>query len=282
MAPYLRTLLVNVTLTALLLGAGPPAAAALAQAGGGADGWKVMAPVDLQGAAEAGLRTATGGGGAAAGQPEAPPASEGLPPGVEAQAPEEPPAAAPPAAAPPAPPARPAAAPSARPKPAGPAYMAEDQPFKLRDYEEPKLEAEAPWWQQTGGLILKLVVVIGLMLAALAFVRKVGGGKLPMGLAVGKGRNLVVLESTSLGPQHSMHLVSVGGDRLIVVGSSPQGLSTLATIDDPTQAAMLLAASRGQNTSFNQMYDMETVMQGPGGDAFRGALTDLGRRGGWD
>jgi flagellar biogenesis protein FliO len=148
----------------------------------------------------------------------------------------------------------------------------------LKDNAE---EGAHPYFSEGAGN-KTLVVVIGLMLGALAFVRKVGGGKLPMGLAVGKGRNLIVLESTSLGPQHSMHLVSVGGDRLIVVGSSPQGLSTLATIDDPTQAAMLLAASRGQNTSFNQMYDMETVMQGPGGDAFRGALTDLGRRGGWD
>ncbi|MEB3328550.1 MAG: flagellar biosynthetic protein FliO [Candidatus Sericytochromatia bacterium] len=275
MAPFTRTLLFIGTLTALWGGGGAVLPSALAQTAGGAEGWKVMTPVDLQAAAEAGLRDAAGGGGPRAGGGGLA-AGEGGGPGPEALPPAEPAEAAPSV------PPRPAAASTARPRPAGPAYMAEDQPFKLRDYEEPKLEAGAPWWQQTGGLIVKLVIVLGLMLAALAFVRKVGGGRLPMGLSGGRGRNLIVLESTSLGPQHSMHLVSVGGDRLIVVGSSPQGLTTLATVDDPAQAAVLLAASRGQNTSFNQLYDLESVMQGPGGDAFRGALTDMGRRGGWD
>lgn len=210
-----------------------------------------MAPVDLESAAEAGLRGALSGG-TAQGVPAAP-ARE---------------------VAPPPPPVQ---------KAAGPAYLQEDQPFKLRDYEEPKVQAEAPWWQQTGGMLVKLVLVVLVLLGTLLFLKRgTTGGKINFGFAAPKGRNLVVLETTNLGAQQAMHLVSVGGDRLIVVGASPAGLTTLATIDEPAQVQLLLAASRGQSAGFNQVYDLESLVQEPGGDILRGALTDLNRRGGWD
>lgn len=225
-----------------------------------------MAPVELQQAAEAGLK-----------QAPLPPSGLAPPPG--AAPPAEPPAPMnpPPAAVAPA-----VTPPVAKAKPAGPAYMQEDQPFKLRDYEEPKLNADAPWWDRTGGMLLKLALVVGMLLAALFALRKLTAGGGPLGLSLAKGRNLVVLETTTLGPGQAMHLVSVGGDRLLVVGASPQGLTTLACIDEPGQVQLLLAASRGQSTGFNQVYDLESVVQGQGGDMFRGALSDLNRRGGWD
>lgn len=232
-----------------LLGVASPAWAA--PEAEGADGWKVMAPVDLESAAEAGLRGAMTGGN---------PPPVGTPPAREVQPPAPPP-----------------------PKAAGPAYLQEDQPFKLRDYEEPKLQAETPWWQQTGGMLVKLILVVMLLLGVLFFLKRgSAGGKINFGFTAPKGRNLVVLETTSLGAHQSMHLVSVGGDRLIVVGASPAGLTTLATIDEPAQVQLLLAASRGQSTGFNQVYDLESLVQEPGGEMFRGALTDLNRRGGWD
>ncbi|MEB3285159.1 MAG: flagellar biosynthetic protein FliO [Candidatus Sericytochromatia bacterium] len=222
----------------------------------GAEGWKIMAPVDLEAAAEEGLRGAFSG--------------------REGQAP---------AAVPPPPrEAPPREAPSVTPpRNTSPAYLQEDQPFKLRDYEEPKLQAESPWWQQTGGMLVKLVLVVMLLVGVLWFVKRgSSGGRINFGFTAPKGRNLVVLESTHLGPQQTMHLVSVGGDRLIVVGASPSGLTTLATVDEPTQVQLLLAASRGQSTGFNQVYDLESLVQEPGGEMFRGALSDLNRRGGWD
>jgi flagellar biogenesis protein FliO len=132
-------------------------------------------------------------------------------------------------------------------------------------------------------MLLKLVVVVMLLLGVLLFLKRgSAGGRINFGFTAPKGRNMVVLETTNLGPQQAMHLVSIGGDRLIVVGASSSGLTTLATIDDPAQVQLLLAASRGQSTGFNHVYDLESMVQEPGGEMFRGALTDLNRRGGWD
>lgn len=252
-----------------LLAGGAPAFAADEPA----DGWKVMTPVQLEQAAEAALPPAgqAGGGAGTATTAEAPALA---PPAQDVAADVEPAAEAP-------------APKKAAPKPAkddGPAYLAEDQPFQLKDYEEPKPQAQAPWWQTLLGFVFKLAMVIGLIFGSMVVVKKLSGGNLPMGLQLNpKGRNLVVLESTQLGPNQGMHLVSVGGERLIVVGTGPQGLATLATIDDPNQVRLLLAATnqKGQNTAFGQMYDMESVVQEDGGDMFRGPLKDLGRRSGW-
>ena len=239
-----RPLLFAGLLIALLAGGAPALAADEA-----ADGWKVMSPVELEQAAEAALPvTGQAGGGAGVATTQA--------------------------------------APEAAPKPAtdGPAYLAEEQPFALKDYEEPKPQAATPWWQTALGFVFKLAIVLGLAFGSMVAVKKLSGGNLPMGLQLNpKGRNLVVLESTQLGPNQGMHLVSVGGERLIVVGTGPTGLTTLATIDDPNQVRLLLAATnqKGQNTAFGQMYDMESVVQEDGGDMFRGPLKDLGRRGGW-
>ena len=249
-------------LIALLVGGAP----AFAETEG-PDGWKVMSPVQLEEAAAAALPAAgQTGGGAGLAQPRDAVAQA---PAAQAPEPQAPTAQEPPPR-------------EARPE--GPAYLAEDQPFQLKDYEEPKPQTQTPWWQTLLGFVFKLAIVISLIFASLMLVKKLSGGQLPMGLQLNpKGRNLVVLESTQLGPQQAMHLVSVGGERLIVVGTGPQGLSTLATIDDPNQVRLLLAATnqKGQNTAFGQMYDMESVVQEDGGEMFQGPLRDMGRRGGW-
>jgi flagellar biogenesis protein FliO len=265
-----RTALLAGTLIALLAGGAP----AFAEADP-AEGWKVMSPVQLEQAAEAALPQA-GQAGAEAAQAADPAPAGG---GAGLAAPDPAAAEAAPEAVAPAP-----QKPAAKPKDDGPAYLAEDQPFQLKDYEEPKRQEQAPWWQTLLGFVFKLAIVLGLIFGSMVAVKKMSGGKLGLGLPLAaKGRNLVVLESASLGPAQQMHLVCVGGDRLIVVGSGPQGLSTLATIDDPHQVQALLAATnqKGQNTPFNQVYDMETVVQEADGDLFRGNLRDIGRGGRW-
>lgn len=162
----------------------------------------------------------------------------------------------------------------AAPAKAAPAYTKEDQPFKLRDYEEPKAAPPAPWWQQALGFVFKLGIVIGLIFASLGLIKKFSGGRISLPSA--KGRNLAVLESLQLGPQQSVHVVSLGGERLLVLGTSPQGVSTLAEITDPQQLKPFLNPGRGNATPFNQLYDMESVGTDHPQDLFTDAMRQVG------
>jgi flagellar biogenesis protein FliO len=166
-----------------------------------------------------------------------------------------------------------------------PAYMAEDQPLQLKEYDDPKPAEPEPWWKQLFGFLIKLVIVIGLVLGSLFVMKKVSGGKLNLSLPNTRGRNIVVLESTHLSPQQAIHLISLGGERLLVVGAGPQGLTTLTEITDPREMRPFLQAQKATTASaFNQVFDLESVVQDDGGDILKDALREqFGRnkRGGW-
>lgn len=170
-----------------------------------------------------------------------------------------------------APDALPAAAQAADATPK-PAYLQEDQPLQLRDYDEPKKAEDAPWWQQLFGFIFKLAIVVGLIFLSLAVVKKLSGGR--VALPTTKGRNMVLLESTSLGPQQAIHLVSLGGDRLLVVGASPQGLTRLTEVTEPHEVQALLAGTKGQSSAFNQVFDLEAVVQASNSELISEALRE--------
>lgn len=157
-----------------------------------------------------------------------------------------------------------------------PAYLQENQPLQLKDYDEPKAQPQSPWWQQLLGFLLKLVLVLGLVLLTLAAIKKLNGGRLA--LPNTKGRNLMVLESTHLTPQQAVHIICLGGDRLLVVGATPQSLTPLAEITDPLMVRHYMASSKVSASQFNQMYDLESVVQEHGEflDESRGK-----RRKGW-
>ncbi|MDB5097549.1 MAG: Flagellar biosynthesis protein FliO [Cyanobacteria bacterium RYN_339] len=157
-----------------------------------------------------------------------------------------------------------------------PAYTAEDQPFPLRDYEEPKPAAQAPWWQQALGFVFKLALVIGLIFVSLGVLKKLQGGRITLPNA--KGKNMVVLETANLGPQQNVHLISLGGDRLLVVGASPQGVTKLAEITDPAQVRPFLNGSRSNPSDFNQVYDMEAVGADHAADLFAQTMNEVGER----
>lgn len=168
--------------------------------------------------------------------------------------------------------------------PNAPAYTKEDQPFKLRDYEEPKAAPQAPFWQQALGFALKLLLVIGLIFASLTALKKFSGGR--VNLPNAKGKNMAVLETLHLGPQQSVHLISLGGERLLVVGASPAGVNKLAEIDDLATARRLFDGGRGNATPFNQLYDLESVGADHHQDLFAETMKDVGdrfggRRKGW-
>lgn len=147
------------------------------------------------------------------------------------------------------------------PAPPKPAYLAEDQPLQLKEYEEPTPATQGPLWQQALGLLFKLVLVLALAIGSMFAVKKFNGGRLIGALPQSKGRNMVVLETTHLSPQQAIHLISLGGERLLVVGAGPQGVTTLAEITEPAQMRPFLHGHKEQSSPFNQVFDMETVSQ---------------------
>lgn len=166
-----------------------------------------------------------------------------------------------------------------------PAYMTEDQPLRLRDYAEPQPAQPEPWWQQLLGFLLKLVIVLGLVVVSLVALKRMNGGKAILPNA--RSRNIVVLETTHLAPNQAMHLVSIGGERLLVVGAGPQGLTTLSEITDPEEVRPFMQGQRASGASpFNQVFDLESVVQEAGGDLFNEAYreqypTPKKRKKGW-
>ena len=74
-----------------------------------------------------------------------------------------------------------------------------------------------------------IVLVLGLLAAALFVLRKRGAGtfRLP-GSAGSPQRRLEVLERIALGPQHSVHLVRVG-ERCVLIGTAPSSCQLLET-----------------------------------------------------
>jgi flagellar biogenesis protein FliO len=158
-----------------------------------------------------------------------------------------------------------------------PAYLSEDQPLQLKDYEDPKPAEPAPWWQQVLGFGFKLLMVIGLIFGSLAAVKKLSGGKMALNLPNTKGRNIVVLESTHLNPQQAIHMISLGGERLLVVGAGPQGLSTLTEITDPAQVRLFLQAQKTtpSASTFNQVFDLQQVVQDTHSDLLGETLAEV-------
>lgn len=117
----------------------------------------------------------------------------------------------------------------------GAAYMAEDQPLRLRDYEAPR-DAQAAgegaggWASQLGGLLLKLLVVLALAGGAFLMVKRSGIAP-NLSRLTGRGKHLAVMESVALGPQHALHLVSLGARGVALVATSPNGVASLGTFE---------------------------------------------------
>lgn len=86
------------------------------------------------------------------------------------------------------------------------------------------------------GPFLSATFVIALLLLCLAFLRRKGIAQVRLFRpAAGSSRNLEVLDRLVLTPQHSIHLVRVAGDQLLI-GLSPSGCSLLRTVKPPTVA----------------------------------------------
>jgi len=78
---------------------------------------------------------------------------------------------------------------------------------------------------------LAVFLVLALLIAALWLMRRKGFAsvRFPLVRSAGASRKMQVVERVTLSAQHSLHLVSLGG-QLIVVGVSPGGCNRIAVV----------------------------------------------------
>ena len=98
-------------------------------------------------------------------------------------------------------------------------------------------------WVQTLQTLLALAVVIGLIFLVRWIMRRLGGaGRVSL-----KSGPVEVLARKSLSPRHHLYLLRMG-KRLLLVGAGPEGMSRLAEVTDPAEAAQLLEGGKGPLT----------------------------------
>ena len=105
----------------------------------------------------------------------------------------------------------------------------------------------------TGGLdwpdlIAKGTIVLALLFITLRVLGRVGGA------APKRGGRLEVLESRSLAPKASLHLVAIG-DRRLVVGLTPSGMVSLAELDAAELETEAAAATSAEGTDITAAAD---------------------------
>jgi flagellar biogenesis protein FliO len=80
--------------------------------------------------------------------------------------------------------------------------------------------------------MLAVAAVLGLLLGGLAWLRRRGFALPAARSAARRPRHLEPVDRLALTPQHSLHLVRMGG-RALLVGRSPSGITLLATDEWP-------------------------------------------------
>ncbi len=128
-------------------------------------------------------------------------------------------------------------------------------------------------WVRTTASLAAVVALI--LLLAWGYRRTIG----PLaGVSLARGRNLGLVEVISratLGPRHTLHLVRVGA-RLVLVGTSQDGVRTLDVITDPNQVSALLGQAAQQHAesatrSFAGLLEAEATRYPASDDAPRAA-----------
>jgi flagellar biosynthetic protein FliO len=106
-----------------------------------------------------------------------------------------------------------------------------------------------------------MAIVLGMIAAgALAFKR--WGGRFRAAVGAG-GRNMEVVSRLALSPKQSVCLIRVG-KQLVLVGATPDQISSLLVIDDPEAVTELMASSsgpggKGSGSAFGRLFSRETT-----------------------
>ena len=115
-------------------------------------------------------------------------------------------------------------------------------------------EAGAPafslFWAMVKAALALAVIVPAAYWVTRLYAEKAWSG---LGTARGLGRGLVrVLDAAPLGPQRSVAVVAVAG-RVLVLGSTPQGVTLLLEIDDPAEVSQILASAGEGGSAFLEL-----------------------------
>ena len=102
--------------------------------------------------------------------------------------------------------------------------------------QEAAIGESQPWYRQMlPALAIVLAVIAG---AALLLKRIVPGARM-----AGRDGPIEVLTSTSLSPKQSLSLVRCG-QRVVLIGVTPEHISALTEVTDPTEVGLLLSKTR--------------------------------------
>ena len=118
--------------------------------------------------------------------------------------------------------------------------------------EKAAQEKEAPLYVTALGFLLKLGLVLGLAYLTILGLKRFSGIKGAVGGA--GGRRIRVIENSSLGANKSLHLVEIGGRKLLVA-STPNQISLITEVDledlpEPAAADQAPAGFKEQLTMF--------------------------------
>jgi flagellar biosynthetic protein FliO len=111
----------------------------------------------------------------------------------------------------------------------------------LDDYKEPtKNDNETPIGRVIVDLIWKLALVLGIAYLSIYALRGIMNRQ---AVLPGQRGRLKVLETAALGPNRSVHLVRVG-NKVLVLGSTPDQITAIGEVDEPETAPQSLASTQ--------------------------------------
>jgi len=84
---------------------------------------------------------------------------------------------------------------------------------------------------ENGGLLLRMLLSVGIVIVLGVVALYLSKTVLPR-MAHPAGREIRVVETTYLGPRKALHLVEVGGQRLLI-GSTGESITMLTSVGDP-------------------------------------------------
>lgn len=111
---------------------------------------------------------------------------------------------------------------------------------------------------------LKMLISLGVVLAIIWVLYRLGKKNLAMGPSGGKAKMMRVLESQYLGLKKNITMVKVPG-AVLVLGISADRVNLLSRIDDPAMVEGIVAGSENQRSALNFKDHLQRLTRPKGG-----------------